>query len=385
MDRDLLEQALAELGQPAYRARQVWERACVGAASYEEMTALPRNLRTRLAERVPFSTLELERRLEARDGTVKALFRTHDGHPVESVLMRYRDGRRSVCVSTQSGCPLQCAFCASGQMGFRRNLSAWEIVEQALFFTRVVNSTEGSHSGSWDVAAGSGPEGTVQDAQARREPGRQRHQAAPEAGSAGREESPARGLSNAALMGMGEPLMNIEAVLTALHTLPDLGIGARHTAISTSGWVPGIDRLAGEGLAVRLALSLHAPDDELRRTLMPVTARFPIAEVIAACKRFYAARRRKVLVEYLMLSGVNDRPEQARALGRLLNPKVFKLNLIPYNETGAFRGSSRTAVDSFRDTLARAGLEATVRVARGREINAACGQLAGTAGAAGRT
>jgi 23S rRNA (adenine2503-C2)-methyltransferase len=270
-------------------------------------------------------------------------------------------------------------------MGFRRNLSAWEIFEQALFFTRVVNSTGGSRSGSWDVAAGSEPEGTVRDARARREPGRQRRQAAPEAGSADREESPARGLSNAALMGMGEPLMNIEAVLTAVRALPDLGIGARHTAISTAGWVPGIDRLAGEGLPVRLALSLHAPDDELRRELMPVNARFPIAEVLAACKRFYAARRRKVLVEYLMLAGVNDRSEQARVLTRLLNPRVFKLNLIPYNETGAFRGSSRTAIDSFRETLSRAGLEATVRVARGREIEAACGQLAGVPGTADRT
>ena len=359
MDRELLEQTLTEIGQPAYRARQVWERACAGAGSYEEMTSLPKDLRSELRRRVPFSTLNLERRLEARDGTVKALFRTHDGHPVESVLMRYRDGRRSVCISTQSGCPLQCAFCASGQMGFRRNLSAWEIFEQALFFTQVVNSTEGSRSGS--------------------------SPAAPEAGSAGREESPAKGLSNAALMGMGEPLMNIEAVLTAVRALPDLGVGARHTAISTAGWVPGIDRLAAEGLPVRLALSLHAPDDELRHTLMPVNARFPIAEVLSACKRFYTARRRKVLVEYLMLAGVNDRTEQARALTRLLNPKVFKLNLIPYNETGVFHGSTRTAIDSFRDTLSKGGLEATVRVARGREIEAACGQLAGAAGTAVHT
>jgi 23S rRNA (adenine2503-C2)-methyltransferase len=370
MNRDLLEQTLAELGQPAYRARQVWERACAGANSYEEMTALPKDLRSKLADRMPFSTLTLTRRLEARDGTIKALFHTYDGHPVESVLMRYRDARRSVCISTQSGCPLQCAFCASGQMGFRRNLSAWEIVEQALFFLRDLSSAEG----------------TVQDARARTEPGRQRRQTAPEAGSAGREETPARGLSNAALMGMGEPLMNLEAVLPAVRALPDLGIGLRHTAISTAGWVPGIDRLTTEGLPVKLALSLHAPDDELRRTLMPVTARFPVAEVLAACKRFYAVRRRKVLVEYLMLSGVNDHREQARALTRLLNPKVFKLNLIPYNETtGAFRGSSRAAIDAFRETLSKGGLETTVRVARGREIEAACGQLAGVASADSRT
>jgi 23S rRNA (adenine2503-C2)-methyltransferase len=335
MDRELLEQTLAELGQPAYRARQVWERACAGAPSYEEMTSLPKELRTQLAGRVPFSTLSPLQRREARDGTIKLLFQTGDGHPVESVLIRYRDGRRSVCISTQSGCPLQCAFCASGQMGFRRNLSAWEIFDQALYFRQIEQVNHG------------------------------------------------------ALMGMGEPLMNLEAVLTAVRALPDLGIGHRHTAISTAGWAPGIDRLTAEDLPVRLALSLHAPDDELRRRLMPVTARFPIAEVIAACERFYARRRRKVLVEYLMLAGVNDRPAQAQALARLLDRKQFKLNLIPYNETGdgrgAFRGSSRPAIDAFREALAKAGLEATVRVARGREIEAACGQLAGTAGTAART
>jgi len=335
MDRDLLEQSLAELGQPPYRARQVWERACAGAASYEEMTSLPKELRTQLSERVPFSTLEPVQRREARDGTVKVLFQTGDGHPVESVLMRYRDGRHSVCISTQSGCPLQCAFCASGQMGFKRNLSAWEIVDQALYFRQIEQINHG------------------------------------------------------ALMGMGEPLMNLAAVLTAVRALPDLGIGHRHTAISTAGWVPGIDRLAAEGLPVRLALSLHAPDDELRQTLMPVTARFPIAQVIAACERFYAKRRRKVLVEYLMLAGVNDRQAQAQALARLLDRRQFKLNLIPYNQTGdgrgAFRGSSRPAIDAFRETLAKSGLEATVRVARGREIEAACGQLAGKAGTASRT
>ncbi len=331
MDRELLEQTLAGLDQPAYRAKQVWEHACAGVGSYEQMSSLPKSLRSELAGRVPFSTLSLEQQLEARDGTVKALFRTHDGHPVESVLMRYRDGRRSVCISTQSGCPLQCAFCASGQMGFRRNLSAWEIVDQALYFRQIEQ------------------------------------------------------VSHGALMGMGEPLMNLAAVLTAVRALPDLGIGHRHTAISTAGWVPGIDRLATEGLPVRLALSLHAPDDELRRTLMPVTARFPIAEVLAACKRFYAVRRRKILVEYLMLAGVNDRPTQARALARLLDRRQFKLNLIPYNETGAFGGSGRPVIDAFRETLAKSGLEATVRVARGREIEAACGQLAGGSGTAGHT
>jgi len=321
MNRELLEQTLADLGQPAYRARQVWERACAGAASYDEMTSLPKDLRARLTDRVPLSTLALAQRLEAHDGTVKALFRTDDGHPVESVLMRYRDGRHSVCISTQSGCALSCAFCATGTMRLNRNLTVWEILDQALQFRRS-------------------------------EP-----------------------VSNAALMGMGEPMLNLDAVLAACRLLPDLGVGNRHTAISTAGWVPGIDRLTAEDLHVRLALSLHAPDDELRSTLMPVNDRYPIAEVLAACERFYARKRRKVFVEYVMLEGVNDSQDNARALARLLDPKIYKLNLIPYNPTGAFSGSSREAIASFRRVLERSGLSATVRVGRGREIEAACGQL----------
>jgi 23S rRNA (adenine2503-C2)-methyltransferase len=330
MDRDLLAQTLAALGEPAYRARQVWQRACAGAPSYEEMTALPKRLRSELEGAVPFSTLALERELTARDGTVKALFRTEEGHPVEAVLMRYRDERRSVCLSTQSGCPLRCAFCASGQMGFRRNLTAWEILDQALHFRRL-------------------------------EP-----------------------VNHVAFMGMGEPLMNLEAVLAATRALPDLGVGPRHTAVSTAGWVPGIDGLAASDLPIKLALSLHAPDDELRASLMPVDKRYPIGEVLAACERYYRSRRRKIFVEYMLLAGVNDSPDQARALGRLLDRRLYKLNLIPYNETGPFRSSGREQVAAFKRTLERSGLEATVRVARGREVEAACGQLAGRSQEEGR-
>jgi 23S rRNA (adenine2503-C2)-methyltransferase len=330
MDRDLLARTLATLGQPPYRARQVWERACAGAGSFEEMTALSKELRYDLAARVPFSTLTPVNQVEARDGTIKVLFHTHDGHPVEAVLMRYRDGRRSVCLSTQSGCALACTFCATGQMRLHRNLTAWEILDQALHFRRI-------------------------------EP-----------------------VNHAVLMGMGEPLLNVRAVVDACAALPDLDVSARHTSVSTAGWVPGIDALRESGLSVRLALSLHAPDDELRSRLMPVNDRFPIAQVLAACTRYYEERRRKVLVEYLMLSGVNDRPDQARTLAQLLDSKIFKLNLIPYNETGAgsqtFTGSSREKIEAFRRTLETAGMEATVRVARGREIDAACGQLAARPG-----
>jgi len=324
MDLELLERSLAEHGEPPFRSRQVWEWAARGASSYDEMTNLPAALREWLAAEVPLSVLALEREARARDGTQKALFRTGDGRPVEAVLMRYRDGRRSLCLSSQSGCPLTCTFCATGRMRFGRNLSASEIVDQALHFRR---------SGAVD---------------------------------------------HAVFMGMGEPLMNLDAVLDACERLPAVGISHRHTAISTVGWLPGIERLAEEGPAVRLALSLHAADEALRSELMPVNERYPLADVLEACRRWSRARRRPVFVEYLMLDGVNDRYEQAVALAAVLEPRrAFKVNLIPYNPTDAgFRGSSRAAIAAFRSALEERGVRATVRLTRGRDIDAACGQLA---------
>ena len=236
--------------------------------------------------------------------------------------MRYRDGRRSVCVSSQSGCPLTCTFCATGQMKFGRNLSADEILDQALHFRRI------------------------------------------------------EAIDHVVFMGMGEPTMNLDAVLAACERLPDLGVTHRRTAISTVGWVPGIDRLAECEMPVSLALSLHAPNDGLRSQLMPVNDRYPLAEVLAACERYRARRRRKVFVEYVMLDGVNDLPEHARELAALLDPRVYKVNLIPYNPTGAYDGSSPERIERFRAILAEHRLTATVRLTRGRDIDAACGQLA---------
>jgi 23S rRNA (adenine2503-C2)-methyltransferase len=185
---------------------------------------------------------------------------------------------------------------------------------------------------------------------------------------------------HAVFMGMGEPLMNLDSVLAACRLLPDLGIAHRRTGISTVGWIPGIDRLAGEALPLRLALSLHAPDDALRSEIMPVNERYPIADVLAACRRHYERKRRRVFVEYVMLGGVNDRAEQAHALAALLDRQTFKVNLIPFNPTGSsYRASSRAAIEAFRSTLARAGFETTVRLTRGQDIDAACGQLAATA------
>jgi 23S rRNA (adenine2503-C2)-methyltransferase len=189
-------------------------------------------------------------------------------------------------------------------------------------------------------------------------------------------------VSNAIFMGMGEPLMNLDAVLAACGRLPDLGVTSRRTAVSTVGWIPGIERLTREPAPLRLALSLHAPEDALRSQIMPVNERYPLGDVLDACRRHYERKRRRVFVEYVMLAGVNDRVEQARALAELLDRKAFKVNLIPFNPTGSsYRGSTRAAIEAFRAALEQAGLEATVRLTRGRDIDAACGQLAANAGA----
>ncbi len=319
----MIESTLAELGEPAYRARQIWQWAAQGATGFEEMTNLPLALRERLAVRVPFSSLELRDEAHARDGTTKALLQTRDGRPVEAVLMRFRDGRRSLCLSSQSGCPLTCTFCATGQMRFGRNLTASEIVDQALHFRR------------------------------------------------------SERVDHAVFMGMGEPMMNLDNVLEACRRLPDVGITHRRTAISTVGWIPGIERLAAEPMPIRLALSLHAADPALRSQLMPVNDRYPLADVIAACEAHYERKRRKVFIEYVMLAGVNDSHAQAVQLAELLDFRVFKVNLIPYNPTGSvYDGSSPKAIEAFRAELERHGIDATVRLTRGRDIDAACGQLA---------
>jgi 23S rRNA (adenine2503-C2)-methyltransferase len=345
VDLPLLERTLRERGEPGFRSTQVWEWTARGAAGYAAMTNLPLALREELAAAVPFSTLAVETERESRDGTVKTLFRTTDGHPVEAVLMRYRDGRRSLCLSSQSGCPLTCTFCATGAMAFGRNLTASEILDQALHFRRLTD------------------------------------------------------VDHCVFMGMGEPMLNLDEVLAAARRLPDLGITHRRTTVSTVGWLPGLRRFVDEVKEpIRLALSLHAPDDELRSRLMPVNDRYPIADVVAECRRHASTTNRRVFVEYVMLAGVNDSPEQARALSALLGRDEFKVNLIPYNPWagsavgkaagarpntpptaaggGEFAGSSRERIAAFRHELERARVPVTVRLTRGRDIEAACGQLA---------
>ena len=333
MNLELLEQTLA--GEPPYRARQVWEWTARGAESYAEMTNIPASLRGALEQRVPFSSLEVVSESLARDGTLKVLFETADGHPVEAVLMRYRSGRRSVCLSSQSGCPLTCTFCATGQMRFGRNLTRGEILDQALHFRRL-------------------------------EP-----------------------LDHAVFMGMGEPMLNLDAVLGAARRLPDLGITHRRTTVSTVGWLPELRRFVDEvEEPIRLALSVHAADPVLRSRLMPVNDRYPLSEVLGECRRYVELRHRRVFVEYVLLAGINDSPAQANELAGLLGRDAFKVNLIPYNPTAPAQqgrgptGSSREAIAAFKSVLDRRRVPATVRLTRGREIGAACGQLAVQARAA---
>jgi 23S rRNA (adenine2503-C2)-methyltransferase len=318
---ELLAETLVD--QPTYRRQQVWDWAARGAGSYAEMTNVPAALRTALEERVPFSTLEVVTETLAKDKTLKVLFRTRDGHAVEAVLMRYRDGRRSVCLSSQSGCPLTCTFCATGQMAFARNLTASEILDQALHFRRI-------------------------------EP-----------------------IDHVVFMGMGEPLLNFDSVLEAARRLPDVGVTHRRTTISTVGWMPGLTRFIDEvEEPIRLALSVHAANGPLRSRLMPVNDRYPLDDVLAEFRRYVALRGRRAYVEYVMLAGVNDSPDQARELAKLLGTDAFKVNLIPYNPTGRFDGSSREAIAAFKSVLGRRHIPATVRLTRGRDIAAACGQLA---------
>jgi 23S rRNA (adenine2503-C2)-methyltransferase len=332
MDLQLLDQTLADRGEPHFRARQVWAWTARGVRGYGEMTNIPAELRETLERELPFSSLELREQAHSDDGTVKALFATTDGRALEAVMMRFRDGRRSICVSSQSGCPLTCTFCATGAMKFARNLTASEIVDQALHFRRM------------------------------------------------------EAIDHCVFMGMGEPMMNLDNVLEACERLPDIGITHRRTTISTVGWIPGIERLTENDMPIRLALSLHAADEALRSQLMPVNERYPLADVIEACRAFYARKRRRVFVEYVMLAGVNDRYEQALALADALSggregQPIFKVNLIPYNPTaaGAYEGSGRESIAAFRAALESRGVPVTVRLTRGRDIDAACGQLAAKA------
>ena len=332
MDFARVEALLAEWGEPRYRSRQVYQAATrTLTADYDGMTGLPLALRRRLSEAEPLAELTVDEVRESADGTIKLRLTTRDGFPVEAVAMRHR-GRRTACLSSQSGCPLACTFCATGEMGLGRSLRSGEIVEQVLALARILRDRGAS-------------------------------------------------VGNVVMMGMGEPFLNYDNVLAACRTMHDpdgFNLGARHIAISTAGWVPGIEALAEEPLPLRLALSLHAPTDELREQLMPVTRRFPVARLMQACRDYRDRTGRRVFVEYLLLDGVNDSDADARRLGRLLGAgPAFHVNLIAYNPTASeYSASPQERVAAFAEILRDLGVGASYRRSHGSDIEAACGQLA---------
>ena len=314
-------------GEPAFRCRQVWDGLHLRVQRPEEMTELPASLRDRLAVALAPGLCELSRQTADGGETTKWLWGLEGGSRVETVLMAYSD-RVTVCVSTQAGCAMACQFCATGQAGFRRHLSSGEIVEQ--------------------VAA------------------------------AMREARPRR-LSNVVFMGMGEPLANYDRVWAAVTRLHgEMGLSARHLTLSTVGLVPGIRRLASETLPVNLAVSLHAANDALRDELVPINRRYPLAVLSEACREYVERSGRRLSIEWAMIDRVNDTARDAAELAGFARPLRAHVNLIPLNPTPGYAvvGSSAERVRGFRDELAALGVNATIRVTRGVEIDAACGQLA---------
>ena len=319
---------LKEMGQPAFRAKQIYTWLHKGVRSYEEMGNVPKALRQLLEEKYPICAPAVVRKQESqKDGTIKYLWRLSDGNCVETVLMRYHYGN-TVCISTEVGCRMGCAFCASTLGGLVRKLEPFEMLDQVLF-TQVDSGLPVSHI---------------------------------------------------VLMGIGEPLDNFDNVMRFLELVNSedgMNISMRHISLSTCGLVPMIDRLAEKKLQLTLSVSLHAPNDEVRNTIMPVNKAYPTEELLAACRRYYQATNRRISFEYAMINGVNDSVENAKELIRRLKGLPAHFNLIPLNhvEESPLKPSSRNAVQQFQKTLEDAGITATVRRTLGSDIDASCGQL----------
>jgi len=323
-DRDALADLL--VGEPRYRVDQVWQGLYEQLADPEQITNLPKGLRARLAEELPPALAPAAESVSDDGDTVKWLWRLGDGASVETVLMHYPD-RATVCVSTQAGCAMACSFCATGQAGFERHLTAGEIVEQVVVAARAARP---------------------------------------------------RRLSNVVFMGMGEPLANLDAVWPAVERIHGaLGLSARHLTLSTVGLVPGIERVAAAPLPVNLAVSLHAANDELRDELVPINRRYPIARLLEACRAYLDATHRRLSFEWALIDGVNDREQDAQELAEAARTVRAHVNLIPLNPTPGYavRGTPPERVRAFRQRLEDLGVNATVRRNRGNEIDAACGQL----------
>jgi len=331
---DEIKSLLSAWGQPAFRAQQVWQGLYQNLwAAPEEFSNLPKELRAKLADQLRWKALVPKIVLKSEDEqTVKTLFLLDDEREIEAVLMRY-ENRRTLCISTQSGCAMGCVFCATGQMGFKRHLSSGEIVAQVMYYARQLK----------------------------------------EQGEA---------VTNVVMMGMGEPFHNYDNTLAAIDRLNDArgyNLGARRFTISTVGLVPMIRKFSDEKRQVNLAISLHAANDEERSALLPVNRKYPIDQVIAACREYVEKTGRRVTFEWALILGVNDSPETARELAGLLKGLLCHVNVIPLNPTEQYTGraTTRERARAFCDVLNAAGIPSTVRIRRGIDIQAGCGQLAG--------
>ena len=318
------------LGEPTFRAKQLHDWLYVRKApDFDSMSNLPARMRKILAETSRLGSLEIATEQVASDGTIKRLYKLDDGQLIESVLMRYDTKRRTACISTQAGCAMGCVFCATGQMGFKRHLTATEIFTQAMIYARELQAV-------------------------------------------------GERLSNVVFMGMGEPFHNYDATLQAARRIIDqLGIGARHITVSTVGIAPRIRELANEGLQLTLAVSLHEIDQAQRQALIPTASKWPIDDLLDACADYVDKTGRRITFEWALIAGENDSTAIADALGRRLAKLHCHLNLIPLNPTGGYPGAPTQgpSVDRFVHTLAKHGVVATVRVRRGIDIDAGCGQL----------
>lgn len=332
MDDAKLQSVLVAMGQKPYRVAQAKDAVYRQLISdWSQATALPEDVRVKLAAEVPMSSLEeIKRSSSERGDTTKCAFRLADGNVIEAVLMQHHGERNTVCVSSQAGCPMKCTFCATGTMGLKRNLTVEEIVDQVLHFARLL------------------------------EPIGER-------------------VSNMVFMGMGEPMHNYDAVMAAARIFNDqkgIAMAARKISVSTCGIVPGILKMADSPFQVNLAISLHAPNDDLRTRLMPVNRAYPLAKLFPAIETYVAKTRRKVMFEYLLIDGLNDTPEVAEELATIMRHPLYHVNLIKYHTTGAFVSSPRERRDAFMDILKKRGVSVTHRITFGEDIDAACGQLA---------
>jgi 23S rRNA (adenine2503-C2)-methyltransferase len=337
LDLEELQENLKAWGEPGFRAIQIWQGLYQQLwATPEEFTSLPGVLRQKLAEHFRFSSLHPETELQSSDQeTTKVLFRLPDDRPIETVLMRY-DQRRTLCISSQAGCAMGCVFCATGQMGFKRHLTSGEIVEQVLFFARQLKAEN-------------------------------------------------ERVTNVVLMGMGEPLHNYDATLSAIDRLNDpkgFNLGERRFTISTVGLLPKIRQFADEKRQINLAISLHAATDELRSSMLPINRKYPIEELIQASREYVEKTGRRITFEWALIHDVNDTEEHARELARLLKGLLCHVNIIPLNPTKKFSGraTTRNRAVAFCAVLEKAGIPCTIRIRRGIDIQAGCGQLAAESG-----